>query len=79
MGQIKGEWKMSIKEIQSMEIDQRIDIGNFFVKRKSKKTYCLFDKRNNHRSRWGTAVEIHNDLCHCAEYDKLPGGKNAFF
>ena len=54
-----GGYEAMLKE---MRIGERKIFAPFWVKRKSRDSYCLFESGNHYRSRWGNAKEIGGDL-----------------
>jgi len=72
---------MDIITLKLMKIEQSIDICNAraYVKRKSNHSWCLNDRHNAYRNRWGTAKQILQDIEHFETFGNLPESKHPVF
>jgi len=63
-------WNILFKP-KNMKIEEKLDIGNVYLKRKSMDSWVLQDKQT-HRARWGNAEQIMSDIRHYLQFNCLP-------
>lgn len=63
---------MTRKQVSSLKLEERVDFGKFYVKKKGKGSYCLIDTTNKFRNRWGTLDQIMKDVDYALANDQLP-------
>ena len=59
-------------KIKGLGVEEKVDFGKFYVKKKSRGEYCLMDTTNKVRSRWGTFDQIVKDVEFALTHDSLP-------